>query len=79
MNLIETVVIVEQVLKCFDDYYDLQLLNFDYLMHFDVEIDFEFEIVMVIITMVVVDDWKIVMVELAAYFDWLNVLAKNVE
>jgi hypothetical protein len=48
-------------------------------MHFDVEIDFEFEIVMVIITMVVVDDWKIVMVELAAYFDWLNVLAKNVE
>jgi hypothetical protein len=56
VNLIETVVIVEQVLKCFDDYYDLQLLNFDYLMHFDVEIDFEFEIVMVIITMVVVDD-----------------------
>lgn len=79
MNLLENVVIVVQILEYFDDYYDLQRLNFDWLMYFDVEIDFEFEIVMVIIAMVVVDDWKIVMVELAAYFDWLNVLAKNVE
>lgn len=56
MSLFETVVVVEQIWEYFDD---LQLLHFDYLKYFDVEIDvdyFEFETVMAIITMAVVDD-----------------------
>jgi hypothetical protein len=56
VSLFKTVVVVVQIWEYFDD---LQLLHFDYLKYFDVEIDvdyFEFETVMAIITMAVADD-----------------------
>lgn len=58
MSLFKTVVVVVQIWEYFDD---LQLLLFDYLKYFDVDVEidvdyFEFETVMAIITMAVVDD-----------------------